>query len=259
MMAIAWASVGAGAGAKRLANVTAPTNQLLGAECGEFCSWNNVNQILATAMDVGERWKFPVRASLVMFRIIDKQQHEPQPVSPRPGSTPVLHIPPPPQRGEGGPACLQSIFLSRGRCNTRHTQVVGSTGAPRGSKARGPVASGCNRWPGAIHHTSFCSHPYVLPCFLFGSLLGVFCPTRICSHAPCLFLQSLPSSLTSWLIGLRWSSPSLSRTCTKGVQKGVLAPSQPGCVLEETVRHQQLLLFQRACMRMSVLQAIGGS
>jgi hypothetical protein len=104
-------------------------------------------------------------------------------------------------------------------------------------KARGPVTSGCNRWPGAIHHTRFCTHPYVLPWLLFGSLLGVFCSTRICSHAPCLFLQSSPLSLTSWLIGLRWSSPSLSRTCMKGVQKGMLAPSQPGCVLEETVQH----------------------
>lgn len=53
MLAVTWASVGSGAGAKRLANVTAPVNQLSGAECREYCAWNNNNQILATAMDVG--------------------------------------------------------------------------------------------------------------------------------------------------------------------------------------------------------------
>lgn len=130
MMAIAWASVGAGAGAKRLANVTAPTNQLLGAECGEFCSWNNVNQILATAMDVGERWKFPVGASLVMFRIIDEQQHEPQPVSPRPSSTscwPAL------RGGRGEPIRLLSNFFLRGHCSTPYQ--------PAANKSRMAVCS----------------------------------------------------------------------------------------------------------------------
>lgn len=70
MLAVACASVGSGAGAKRLANATAPVIQLSGAECGEYCGWNNNNQILATAMDVGGCLPLTDSALRTMFALI---------------------------------------------------------------------------------------------------------------------------------------------------------------------------------------------
>jgi hypothetical protein len=55
-LSAAWASVGAGEGSKRLENVTAPTNQLMAAECDEDCLWNNRNVLNGTAMDAGGSW-----------------------------------------------------------------------------------------------------------------------------------------------------------------------------------------------------------
>jgi hypothetical protein len=52
-LSAAWASVGAGGSAKKLDNVTAPTNQLMAAECDEDCLWNDRNVLNGTAMDAG--------------------------------------------------------------------------------------------------------------------------------------------------------------------------------------------------------------
>jgi len=52
-LSAAWASIGAGANAKKLDNVTAPTNSLMAAECDDDCLWNNLDVLNGTAMDAG--------------------------------------------------------------------------------------------------------------------------------------------------------------------------------------------------------------
>lgn len=50
-----WASLGSGVNAKKLDNVTAPTNQLTAAECNDDCLWNNRHVLNGTAMDAGRK------------------------------------------------------------------------------------------------------------------------------------------------------------------------------------------------------------
>lgn len=52
-LSAAWASIGSGSEAKRLANVTGPTNRLMSAECDEHCLFNNRDVLNGTAMDAG--------------------------------------------------------------------------------------------------------------------------------------------------------------------------------------------------------------
>jgi hypothetical protein len=49
----AWASIGRGGDAKKVENITAPTNRLVSAECDEHCGFNNRDVLNGTAMDAG--------------------------------------------------------------------------------------------------------------------------------------------------------------------------------------------------------------
>jgi hypothetical protein len=58
----AWASIGRGSDAKKLENITAPTNRLVSAECDENCGFNNRDVLNGTAMDAG-LWGWEMRPS----------------------------------------------------------------------------------------------------------------------------------------------------------------------------------------------------